>query len=105
VTFSIAELLANVVNYAYYILLGFIIVWILFGWFGRYPSNELLQRVYDIVHNVVNPIMMPLRERLPPLRIGGIAMDLSPIIALIGLFIARRLLLIIIENFVRPVTG
>jgi YggT family protein len=104
-SFSIGLLLANVVNYTYYILLGFIIVWILFSWFGRYPSNEIMQRIYDIVHNVVNPIMAPLRERLPALRIGGLALDLSPIIALLGLFIARRVLLIIIENFIQPVTG
>lgn len=32
-------------------------------------------------------------------------MDLSPIVAIIALSIARRLLLVIIDQFIRPVTG
>jgi YggT family protein len=39
------------------------------------------------------------------LRIGGFGLDLSPIIAIFGLSIARRLLLIIIGEFIQPVTG
>ncbi len=103
--FSISGLLLGVVNYAFYILFGFIIAWILFSWFPGYPSNRFLQAVYDAVGNVVNPIMMPIRSRIPPLKLGGLALDLSPIIAIFGLYIGRGLLTIIIENFIRPVTG
>lgn len=103
--FSISGLLLGVVNYAFYIMFAFIIAWILFSWFPGYPSNRFMQGVYDAVSNVVNPIMMPIRSRIPPLRIGGLALDLSPIIAIFGLYIGRGLLTIIIENFIRPVTG
>lgn len=103
--FSIANLLSGVVVYCYYILFGFIIANILFSWFPGYPSNRLLQGVYDIVGNVARPILMPIRSRMPMLQLGGMGLDLSPIIALIGLSIARSLLLLIIRNFIRPVTG
>jgi YggT family protein len=39
------------------------------------------------------------------LQLGGFGIDLSPIIAILGLSIARTLLLIVIENFIQPVTG
>ena len=103
--YSVSLLLTNVVNYTYYILFGFIIAWILISWFPGYPSSRFFQIIYDAVGAVVNPIMMPLRSRLPALKIGGFALDLSPIVAIFGLIIGRRLLLLIIENFIRPVTG
>jgi YggT family protein len=103
--FSVASLLAGVVNYAYYILFGCIIASILFSWFPSYPSSGFMQAVYDGVRAVTNPILWPIRSRIPMLRIGGFGLDLSPIIAIFGLSIARRLLLIIIAEFIQPVTG
>ena len=103
--FSISLLLITSVNYAFYILLGFIIAWILFSWFPGYPSNRFFQVVYDAVGAVVNPIMLPIRSRIPPLSLGGFALDLSPIIVIFGLYIGRSLLTIVIQPFIRPVTG
>ena len=103
--FSVASLLAGVVNYTYYILFGFIIASILFSWFPGYPSSSFMQAVYDAVRAVSNPILMPIRSRVPMLRLGGFGIDLSPIIAILGLSIARTLLLIVIANFIEPVTG
>jgi YggT family protein len=102
--FSVASLLAGVVNYTYYILFGFIIASILFSWFPGYPSSSFMQAVYDAVRAVTNPILMPIRSRVPMLRLGGFGIDLSPIIAILGLSIARSLLLLIIGNFIEPVT-
>lgn len=103
--FSISNLLLGVVNYGYYILLGLILAWILIGWFPGYPSNRILQAIYDAVRAIVDPIMLPIRSRIPPLRLGGFALDLSPIIALFALAIASRLLETIINQFLRPVVG
>ena len=103
--FSVGNLLGGIVTYSYYILFGFIIASILFSWFPGYPSSSFMQAVYDAVRAVANPILMPIRARVPMLQLGGFGIDLSPIIAIIGLSIARRLLLLIIENFIQPVTG
>ncbi|HSL01174.1 MAG TPA: YggT family protein [Rubrobacteraceae bacterium] len=104
-SYSVANLLAGVVNYAYYILFGFIIASILFSWFPSYPSSGFMQAVYDAVRAVTGPILGPIRSRIPMVRLGGFGLDLSPIIAIIGLLILRRLLLIIIDQFIRPITG
>jgi YggT family protein len=98
-------LLTSLVDYAFYILFGFIIASILFSWFPGYPSSSFLQAVYDAVKAVANPILMPIRSRVPMLQLGGFGIDLSPIIAIFGLSIARTLLKLIIVNFIGPVTG
>jgi YggT family protein len=103
--FSVAGLLGGAVTYTYYILFGFIIASILFSWFPGYPSSSFMQAIYDAVRAVANPILMPIRSRVPMLQLGGFGIDLSPIIAILGLSIARTLLIIIIEQFIQPVTG
>ena len=35
--FSLSALLAAVVNYAYYVLLAFVVAWVLISWFPTYP--------------------------------------------------------------------
>ena len=103
--YDIVRLLVTVVDYAYYILFGAIIASILFSWFPGYPSSSFMQGVYDAVMAVANPILMPIRSRVPMLQLGGFGIDLSPIIAIFGLSIARQLLKIIIEQFIGPITG
>jgi YggT family protein len=103
--FSVADLLAGVVTYTYYILFGFIIASILFSWFPGYPSSSFMQAIYDAVKAVTNPILWPIRSRVPMVQLGGFGIDLSPIIAILGLYIARSLLFIVIEQFIQPVTG
>ena len=103
--FSVSVLLATAVNYAYYILFGFVIAWIVISWLPGYPSSRFFQMIYDAVGAVVNPIMLPIRSRIPPLNLGGFALDLSPIIVIFGLIMGRTLLLIVIAQFIRPVAG
>jgi YggT family protein len=64
-----------------------------------------MQAIFEAVRAVAMPILSPIRERIPVLRLGGFGLDLSPIIAIIGLLIASRLLEIIINQFIRPATG
>ncbi len=103
--YDVVRLLTSLVDYAFYILFGFIIASILFSWFPGYPSSSFMQAIYDAVRAVANPILMPIRSRVPMLQLGGFGIDLSPIIAIFGLSIARTLLKLIIENFIGPVTG
>jgi YggT family protein len=64
-----------------------------------------MQAIYDAVKAVTNPILWPIRSRVPMVQLGGFGLDLSPIIAIFGLSIARTLLLLVIANFIQPVTG
>lgn len=104
--FSVANLLSGIVDYAFYILFGFILANIVINLLPGYPSSAFFQAVYDAIRAVVDPILMPIRSRIPPVQLGAFGIDLSPIIAIIGLMIARSLLNnVVIENFIGPVTG
>ena len=104
-SYSVAGLLSKVVDYAFYILLGAIIASILISWFPSYPSSGFFQAIYDAVRAITNPILWPIRSRIPMLQLGGFGIDLSPMIAIFGLYIAHSLLLLVIANFIEPVTG
>lgn len=46
-----------------------------------------LSRVRSSLRSVTEPVMAPLRAIIPPVRMGGAALDLSPIILLLALSI------------------
>lgn len=102
---SVVPLLASLVDYAYYALLALVLAWILISWFPTYPSNPVLQKVYDVVDRAAGPIMRPTRRVVPTVNLGGFALDLSPMVVLLVLSIARELLLALIGGFASPVTG
>lgn len=69
-----------------------IIVWIILSYvvsFGRLPWGHPVRKVYDALARAIDPLLRPIRRLLPPLRLGGMALDLSPIILILGLSIAQ----------------
>jgi len=72
-----------------YILVLF--VRIVLSWF---PSNpwSALGKVTRALARVTDPVLVPLRRRLPPLRVGGSAIDLSPLVLFVVLEILLRVL-------------
>jgi YggT family protein len=44
-----------------------------------------LARVRSALRSATEPVLGPLRAMLPPMRLGGVGLDLSPIILLVGL--------------------
>ena len=53
------------------------------GWRPQGASLVLASSIYA----VTDPILNPLRRLIPPLRLGGIALDLSSMIIIFGLVI------------------
>jgi YggT family protein len=62
---------------------------ILLDWV-RVPSEHPVGRVRSALATVVDPLLIPLRRIIPPVRMGGAALDLSPLVLLIGLSILSR---------------
>jgi len=54
------------------------------SWFPVTPGTPL-ESVVRILERLTEPVLRPIRRLLPPLRAGGMAIDLSIIIAIIGL--------------------
>ena len=51
-----------------------------------------MRRLYDALSKLIEPIMRPIRNVIPPLRVGGAALDLSPVILILGIGLLRRLI-------------
>jgi YggT family protein len=64
---------------------------VIFSWFPVSPGSAL-EGVYDFLRMVTEPVLGPLRRALPPLRIGGMGLDLSPLVALIGIQILHGII-------------
>lgn len=75
----------------YYMILARVIL--SFIAINTYDSGSFLSQVRKIIYRVTEPILAPLRKVIPPVQAGAGYLDLSPIIALIGLWLLRDLLI------------
>lgn len=57
---------------------------IILSWFPVSPGGGLAS-VASVLYSLTEPILGPLRRAIPPVRFGAAAIDLSPLIVLIGL--------------------
>ena len=61
-----------------------IIARILFSWFPITPGSAL-ESIDTLLRMLTEPLLGPLRRALPPVRMGGMGLDLSPMIVLLGI--------------------
>lgn len=57
---------------------------IILSWFPL-QSGGLMAGVHDFLVAITEPVLGPVRRMLPPIGVGGMGLDLSPIIVLLGL--------------------
>ena len=70
-----------------------LVIWVIIAWivlsyvvsFGRLGFDHPVRRLYEGLTKAIEPLMRPIRSVVPPVRIGGAALDLSPLILIIGL--------------------
>lgn len=83
---ALVSVLSSALGIYSLVLLGHVI----FSWIPRPP--EPLLPVRAGLAALVDPLLRPLRRVIPPLRIGGIALDLSIIVLFIGVRILQGVL-------------
>lgn len=64
----------------YYIVL---VLRILLSWFPNIPP--LFYPVQDFVRACTDPVLRPIQQVVPPLRLGGVALDMSVIILILAI--------------------
>lgn len=79
-----------------YIVLVFLNV--LISWVPRMPYNRALRATLDFVKETTDPYLNFFRRFLPPLGGGGFALDLSPIVGVIVLFVLQAVVVGLIEG-------
>jgi YggT family protein len=58
----------------------------------RPPYSGPLRTILDLLEDVTEPVLRPLRALIPPIRAGGVGLDLSIIIAFVILAVLRQAL-------------
>ena len=58
----------------------------------RPPISGPLRTIIDLLEDVTEPVLRPLRALIPPIRAGGVGLDLSIIIAFVILWVLRAAL-------------
>ena len=93
---------ASFVDNVFLIYIIMIIAWIVIGWVvafrGSLPYNAPLRAVTGFIEESVTPYLNLFRRILPPIGAGGMALDLSPMIGLILLFIVQGIVVGLIQG-------
>src|SRR3712207_2012215 len=80
----------NFVDVLFYVYFALILAYILLSWIPL-PYTIWLNRIQRFLYDVVEPYLRLFRRFLPMLRLGGLGLDLTPIVAIIALLIAREI--------------
>ena len=65
---------------------------IILSWFPPSPGGGALNSIRFFLDTITEPVLGPLRRAIPPLGLGGMALDLSPLILIIGVNILLSVL-------------
>lgn len=70
-----------------------LVVYIVLSWFPASRSGGAMARTTNALARVTEPVLTPVRRLLPSVRMGGMGLDLSPIIVFVVLeFVVPRLI-------------
>ncbi len=84
---GIVEIIIFVLQIYFYAVLA----WVILSWIPT-SSTHPLGKVSVFLDRIIYPVILPLRRVIPPLRLGGGMLDLTPIVLLIGINILIRVL-------------
>jgi YggT family protein len=91
----------DVADYLQTLMLVYLIlifIRILTSWIPRMPYNRYLAAFLKFVSDVTDPYLNLFRRILPPVRMGGAGLDLSPIVATFVLIIVGDILVGIVQG-------
>ncbi len=64
---------------------------IVLSWFPLAPDG-VARQIYGFLGALTEPVLGPLRRTLPPVRMGTVGLDLSPIVVFIGIYVLEALI-------------
>ena len=89
---------ADYVSALFLVYIVLIFLNILISWIPRMPYNRPLRATLDFVKETTDPYLNFFRRFLPPIGGSGFALDLSPIIGVILLFVLQAIVVGLIEG-------
>jgi YggT family protein len=89
---------ADYVSALFLVYIVLVLLNVLISWIPRMPYHRGLRATLDFVKETTDPFLNVFRRILPPIGGGGFALDLSPMIAIIVLYILRTVVVGLIEG-------
>lgn len=68
-----------------------ILLWVVASWVPAAEGHPI-RSLKDTLDRVFNPMLRPIRGLLPPVRLGGVGLDLSPLALMIAFLLAQRII-------------
>jgi YggT family protein len=90
--------IADYVSALFLVYIVLILLNILISWIPRMPYHPTLRATLDFITDTTNPYLNVFRRLLPPIGGGGFALDLSPMLGLIVLFVLRAVAVGLIQG-------
>ena len=90
--------IADYVNTLVLVYLVMIFIRIILSWIPRIPYNRFLNGFLKFVTDVTDPYLNLFRRILPPVRMGGAGLDLSPIVATFVLIIVGEIVVSLVQG-------
>jgi YggT family protein len=56
----------------------------------RPPMEGPFRVLWNLLYDLTDPVLRPLRNLIPPIRMGGMALDLSPIVVFVIIGVLQR---------------
>jgi YggT family protein len=80
-------IIADLLEFYLVILFGRVVL----SWFPLSPDGPMAA-VARFFYALTEPVLAPLRSILPPMRMGGMGLDLSPMIVFFAILVILRLI-------------
>ena len=79
-----------IIGFALTIYFYAVFLWVILSWIPASTAHAV-GRLQTFLDRMIYPVILPIRRVIPPVRIGGGALDLSPIVLLVGIQILLRI--------------
>lgn len=89
----------NIIDIIFRLLYILILVRVVLS-FLPIPVNKITRPILNFIYDITEPMLKLVRNILPPIMIGGIGLDLSPIIAIILLNIIHTIIISVLRLFI-----
>lgn len=67
-----------------------ILIWVVLSWIPTTEGHPL-RSAKDFLDRILNPLLRPIRNFISPVRMGGVGIDLSPVVLMIGVILLQRI--------------
>lgn len=84
--------LIKVIDVVFTLLYIFILIRIVMS-FLSLPDNGITRPLINFIYDVTEPILRPMRNLIPTVMLGGMGLDLSPVLAMLVLNIVKTILI------------